>query len=194
MAQRDYSNITLEDYLLLNQNSQSARYEYLEGELRMLAGGSANHSTITTNLTGILYGLLRGGACKVYNADMQLQLSKSRYVYPDVTVTCDPRDEEPEDDKLHYPTLVIEVLSPSTETVDRGKKLLYYQAHPTIKEYVLVNSQSTLLEVYRREDGRWTFSTYEVGDNVHLESLGVHLSVNDAYERTSLLSKHKRDQ
>ncbi len=194
MAQHEYPNITIEDYLVINQNSRSARYEYLDGELRMLAGGSADHSTITANLTGILYGLLRGGPCKIYNPDMQLQLSESRYVYPDVTVTCDPRDEAPEDNKTHYPTMVIEVLSPSTEATDRGKKLLYYQGHPTIQDYMIVDSQSILIEVYHREKGRWTFSTYGPGDEVQLESLGVQFSVHEAYERTSLMRKHKNER
>ena len=135
MAQREYPNITINDYLALDQNSLDARYEYLEGELRMLAGGSADHSTIMTNLTSIIHGRLRGGPCKVYNVDMKLQLSESRYVYPDITVTSDPRDQEPEDNRTHYPTVVVEVLSPGTEATDRGKKLLYYQAHPTIQDY-----------------------------------------------------------
>ena len=191
MAQREYPNITLEDYHIINQNSQSARYEYLDGELRMLAGGSADHSTITANLTGILYGLLRGGPCKVYNPDMQLQLSESRYVFPDVTVTCDPRDEAPQDNQTHYPTVVIEVLSPSTETTDRGKKLLYYQAHPTIQDYMMADSQSILIEVYHREKSRWTFSTYKLEDEAQLESLGIRFPVRDVYERTSLIRKHQ---
>jgi Uma2 family endonuclease len=157
----------------------------------MLAGGSADHSTITANLTGILYGLLRGGPCKVYNPDMQLQLSESRYVFPDVTVTCDPRDEAPEDSQTHYPTVVIEVLSPSTETTDRGKKLLYYQAHPTIQEYMMADSQSILIEIYHREKSRWIFSTYKLEDEVQLESLGIRFPVCDVYERTGLLRKHR---
>ena len=110
MAQREYPNITINDYLILDQNSQDARYEYLEGELRMLAGGSADHSTITTNLTGLFLQLVGDGPCKVYNADMQLQLAESRYVYPDLTITCDPSDEEPEDNRTHYPSIVVEVL------------------------------------------------------------------------------------
>lgn len=191
MAQYDYPNITIEDYQIINHNSQSARYEYLEGELRMLAGGSADHSTIIANLTGILYGLLRDGPCKTYNSDMQLQLSEARYVYPDVTVTCDPRDEAPEDNKTHYPTVVIEVLSPGTEIADRGKKLLYYQAHPTIQEYMLADSQSILIEVYRREETRWSFSTYKREDEVQLESLGIQFSVRDVYERTGLIRKYR---
>jgi Uma2 family endonuclease len=189
MAQHEYQNIHVDDYLFLDQNSQSARYEYLEGELRMLAGGSANHSTVATNLASILHRLLEKGPCKVYNSDMQLQLSESRYVYPDITVTCDPRDQEPEDNRTHYPTLVVEVLSPGTEVVDRGKKLLYYQAHPTIQEYVLADSQNILVEVYHREKNRWTFTTHGLGDKIQLESLGVQVSVDDIYKRTSLLRR-----
>jgi Uma2 family endonuclease len=189
MAQHEYQNIHVDDYLALDQNSQSARYEYLEGELRMLAGGSADHSTIATNLASILHRLLEEGPCKVYNSDMQLQLTESRYVYPDITVTCDLRDQEPEDNRTHYPTLVVEVLSPGTEVVDRGKKLLYYQAHPTIQEYVIADSQNILVEVYHREKNRWTFTTHGLGDKIQLESLGVQVSVDDIYKRTSLLRR-----
>jgi Uma2 family endonuclease len=194
MAQREYPNIHVDDYLTLDQSSQNARYEYLEGELRMLVGGSADHSTITTNLTGILHRLLEDETCKVYNSDMQLQLSTSHYVYPDITVTCDPRDQEPEDNRIHYPSVVAEVLSPSTEVTDRGKKLLYYQAHPTIQEYILANSQSILIEIYRCEKNKWTFSTYRLGDTITLESIGVEFSVSDVYKKTSLIRKAYQDR
>jgi Uma2 family endonuclease len=193
MVQREYPNIHVNDYLILDQNSLDARYEYLDGELRMLAGGSADHSTITTNLTSMFYGLLRGGPCKVYNVDMKLQLSESRYVYPDITITCDPRDLEPEDNKTHYPSIIVEVLSASTEMVDRGKKLLYYQAHPTIKDYILIDSQSILVQVYHREKSRWTLSTYGLKEEVSVESLDIQFSVKDAYEKTSLLRKANQD-
>ena len=122
---------------------------------------------------------------------MQLQLSEARYVYPDVTVTCDPRDEAPEDSKTRYPTVVIEVLSPGTEVTDRGKKLLYYQAHPTVQEYMLADSQSVLVEVYRREKTRWTFSTYKREDEIQLESLGIQFPVRAIYERTGLIRKQQ---
>jgi Uma2 family endonuclease len=194
MAQREYPTIQRDDYLALYQNSQNARYEYLEGELRMLAGGSADHSIISTNLISILHRLLEDRPCIVYNSDMQLQLSESRYVYPDITVTCDPRDQEPEDNRTHYPSLVIEVLSLSTEVIDRGKKLLYYQAHPTIQKYIIADSQSIEIEVFQREQPRWTFSTYGVGDRVQLESLAIQFSVNDVYRRTSLIRKTGENQ
>jgi Uma2 family endonuclease len=194
MAQRESPNITVNDYLTLDQNSLDARYEYLEGELRMLAGGSPDHSLITTNVTSLLHALLRNGHCLVYNVDMKLQLSESRYVYPNITISCDPRDVEPEDNRTHYPSVVVEVLSPSTEMVDRGKKLLYYQAHATIQDYLMIDSQRILVEVYHREKAHWTHTTYKLEDNVPIESLAIHFSVIDAYEKTSLLRKATKEQ
>ena len=187
MAQREYQNIDVEDYLSLDQNSQKARYEYLDGELRMLAGGSPDHSIITANTIATFHGLLRKSPCIVYSPDMQFQLSESRYVYPDITISCDPRDQNPADKKLHFPTVVIEILSPSTETTDRVKKLLYYQAHPTIQNYMMIDSQQVLVEVHRREPHSWARSIYKLGDEVEVESLQIHFPVHDIYERTSLL-------
>ncbi len=187
MAQREYPNIRLNDYLVLDQHSQDVHYEYLEGELHMLAGGSPNHSIIAMNLAGILYSLLEDKPCIAYNSDMQLQLSEARYVYPDITITCDPRDQAPEDSRLHYPSVIIEVLSPSTEAVDRGKKLLYYQAHPTIQEYIMIDSQSILAEVYHREKSRWSFSRYRLQDEIEVESLDIRFLVRDVYKRTTLM-------
>jgi Uma2 family endonuclease len=193
MAQREYPTITIQDYLALDQNSLEARYEYLEGELRMLAGGSPDHSLITTNVTSLLHSFLRGGPCLVYNVDMKLQLSESRYVYPDITVTCDPRDQEPEDARTHYPTVIVEVLSPSTEAIDRGKKLLYYQAHPSIQDYIMIDSQRIRIEVYHCAKGHWTHSTYKLEDEVPIKSLDMQFAVIDAYERTGLLRKAHQD-
>jgi Uma2 family endonuclease len=189
MAQHEYPNIHVDDYLTLDKNSPNARYEYLEGELRMLAGASADHSTITVNLGALFLQLLSDGPWKVYDLSMALQLSRARYVYPDLTVTCDPRDQEPEDNRTHYPSVVVEVLSPGTEMVDRGKKLLYYQAHTSIKNYIMIDSQRILVEVYYREKNHWTLSTYGLKEMVPVESLAIQFSVKDAYEQTSLIRK-----
>jgi Uma2 family endonuclease len=189
VEEQEYANITKEDYLMLNESSKNARYEYLDGRLRMLAGGSADHSLIAANLITILNNLLEERPCLVYNSDMQLQLSESRYLYPDVTVSCDPRDEAPEDNKTRYPTVVIEVLSPSTQDDDRGWKFLFYQSHPTIQDYVLVDSQRILVEVFHREKNVWTSSKYRLNDNVELEGLDVEFSVYDVYKKTGLMRK-----
>ena len=191
MAQREFPLMSVEDYLILDQSSQQARYEYLDGELRMLAGGTADHSIITTDLTVIIHGLLRGRACRVYNSDMRFQLSESRYVYPDITITCDQRDQMPIDDMTHFPCVVVEVLSPSTEAIDRGKKFFYYRVHPSIQEYMMVDSQSIQIEVYRREEDGWKLHTYGPESIVSLECLDIQFAVDTLYSETSLMRKSR---
>ena len=178
----------VEDYLILNRNSKSVRYEYLDGELRMLAGGSPDHAIIIANLTAIIKGPLKGSRCRVYNSDVQLQLSEKRYVYPDITVSCDERDRN-QREAIRYPRVVIEVLSPTTEAVDRGRKAAYYRASSTIQEYIMVDTGDILVEVHRREDERWTINTFELGETVTLESLNIQFPIEEAYEGTSLIDE-----
>jgi Uma2 family endonuclease len=185
MAQRRYSVMSVEDYLTLNRNSKDARYEYLDGEIRMLAGGSPDHSIIIANLTAAIKGSLKGSQCRVYNSDVQLRLSEKRYVFPDVTISCDERDRN-QKEMIRYPRVVVEVLSPTTEATDRGKKAAYYRACPTIQEYVMVDSEEIFVEVHRREEERWTINTFEPGDTIILKSLGIQFPIENAYEGTSL--------
>ena len=152
----------------------------------MLAGGSPDHSIIIANLTATIKGPLRGSQCRVYNSDVQLQLSKTRYVYPDITVSCDQRDQN-QKETIHYPRVIVEVLSPTTEATDRGKKATYSRACPSIQEYMMVDSQEVLVEVHRREGERWTINTFETGDTIMLESLGIQFPIEEAYEGTSLM-------
>ena len=186
MAQRKYLVMSVEDYLILNRNSKDMRYEYLDGDVRMLAGGSPDHSIIIANLTAAIKGPLKGNPCRVYNSDVQLKLSEKRYVFPDITISCDERDRN-QKETIHYPLVVVEVLSPTTEATDRGKKAAYYRACPTIQEYVMVDSEEIFIEVHRREEQRWTINTFEAGDIVTLESLGIQFPIEDAYEGTSLI-------
>ncbi len=195
MAQRKYSVMSVEDYLVLNRNSKDARYEYLDGELRMLAGGSPDHSIIIANLTAAIKGSLKGSQCRVYNSDLQLRLSEKRYVFPDVTISCDERDRN-QKEMIRHPRVVVEVLSPTlalrnegTEATDRGKKAAYYRACPTIQEYVMVDSEEIFVEVHRREEERWTINTFEPGDTITLESFGIQFPIEDAYEGSSLTNE-----
>lgn len=185
MAQRKFLSMSVEDYLILNRNSKDIRYEYLGGDVRMLAGGSPDHSIIIANLTSAIKGPLKGSQCRVYNSDVQLQLTEKRYVYPDITISCDERDRN-QREMIHYPIVVVEVLSPTTEAIDRGKKAAYYRTCPTIKEYMMVDSEEVFVEVHRLEEGRWTINNYEPGDTIQLESLGIQFLIEDAYEGTSL--------
>jgi Uma2 family endonuclease len=104
---------------------------------------------------------------------------ETRYFHPDVTVTCDPRDRG-RVQGIQSPRLVVEVLSPTTELTDRTWKLKNYCTHPTIEEYVLVDSQSLKSESYHKEQNRWIYEAFEHTDDLTLHSLGVHFSLADA--------------
>ena len=188
MAQRKYPVMSVEDYLILNRNSKDMRYEYLEGDIQMLAGGCPDHSIAIANLTATIKGPLKGSQCRVYNSDVQLKLSEKRYVFPDITISCDERDRN-QKETIRYPRVVVEVLSPTTEATDRGKKAAYYRACPTIQEYMMVDSEEIFVEVHRREEERWTINTFEPGDTISLESFGIQFPIEDAYEGTSLTNE-----
>ena len=144
------AHMTVEEYFALCRSNPDARYEYIDGQVTMLAGGSLNHARIATNVNGMLRNLLRGGPCQAFTSDATLQVAVGRYVLPDLAVTCDERDHQ-DNDYLQYPCLLVEVLSPSTEAVDRGKKFTYYRNLPTVREYVLINSLEVSVELFRRE-------------------------------------------
>ena len=181
MASERTPTMSVEEYFELEENNPDARYEYLDGYVYMMSGGSANHATISGNIYAILRSLLRGGPCRVYNSDMKVLVSEKRYFHPDVTVTCDPRDRGTAN-FIQSPCLVIEVLSPSTEAYDRGRKLQCYLACPSIEEYVLVDTRSMRIEIYRKEQKKWIYDAFEADDEVELATLGVRFPVVDTYE------------
>jgi Uma2 family endonuclease len=185
VAQPNRSLKSVEDYLALDRSSFETRYEFIDGHVYMLAGGTLDHSTIKINITSLLRSLIHGGPCRVYDSDARVRLSQKRYVYPDVSVSCDSRDRGTID-TVQYPCLIIEVLSTSTEAYDRGKKFSYYRACPTIEEYVLVDTQQQSVEVYRREQDFWKLYPFGPGDQVVLASLGVRFPIAAIYEDVTL--------
>jgi len=187
ITQPQHLKMSVEAYLALDRESSDTRYEYIDGYAYLLAGGTPIHSLIAANLIGEIKARLRGSSCQVYTSDAKVRLSHSRYVYPDVTVSCDERDRTSDAEVLQYPRLVIEILSPSTEAYDRGNKSSYYRACPTIHEYVLVNTERSSVEVYRRTtDKLWTLYSFERGEQVELASIGVTLPVTAIYENVKL--------
>ena len=179
--------MSVEEYLALDSSSPDARYEFIDGIVTMLAGGTINHSRMSVNLIVALDGLLHGKSCMVCNSDMRLEISATRYVYPDISVSCDPRDQEQGDrDSIQYPCIVFEVLSASTEAYDRGRKFDYYRACPTLREYVLVDTQQQAIDLYRRQtENLWTFHPFRSGDEVELKSINVHFPIDSVYENVS---------
>ena len=181
MASERTPSMSVEEYFELEENHPDTRYEYLDGYVYMMSGGSANHAAISGNIFAILKSLLRGSSCRVYNSDMKVRVSENRYFHPDVTVSCDPRDRGTAT-VIRSPRLVIEVLSPSTEARDRGRKLQCYLACPTIEEYLLVDARSIRIELYRKEQKKWVYEVFEADDEVELTTLGVRFPLEDAYE------------
>lgn len=180
-ANPNLSHMTIEEYFELCQNNPDIRYEYLDGQVTMLAGGSLNHATIALNIASKLKQLLPT-PCRPFTSDAVLKLSSSRCVLPDVTVTCDERDLT-NGDYLQYPSVVFEVLSPSTEAIDRGRKFNDYQKCLTLQEYILVNSHEPLIETFKREkDPLWIYRAYRDNTEIPLFSLGVSLRIEDIYQ------------
>ncbi|HYU75477.1 MAG TPA: Uma2 family endonuclease [Ktedonobacteraceae bacterium] len=190
MALPHHPLMTVEDYFELDRTSTETRYEYIDGYVRMPAGGTANHATIGVNVTSTLRRLLRGSPCRVYNSDLRVRISETRYVYPDASVSCDERDRG-QSDMVRSPRLIVEVLSPGTEAYDRGRKFAYYRERPTIQEYVLIDTQRQAVEVFRREKNSfWTFHAFGPGDEVELVSVHVRVPVDDIYEDVIVPPEH----
>jgi Uma2 family endonuclease len=180
MALEHSQTMTVEEYFQLEENDPDTRYEYIDGYVYAMAGGTADHDTVKSNIQSILWNLLRGNPCRVYSSDMKVYVSETRYFHPDVTVTCDPGDRG-RIQAIQSPRLVIEVLSPSTELTDRTWKLKNYRAHPPIEEYILADSRSPKVEVYRKKNSLWIYDAFEHDDEVPFHSLGLHLSLTDIY-------------
>ena len=121
VAQPHRQRMTVEEYLELDRSSPDARYEYIDGQVYLMTGGSAAHALIIANLIREIGIQLRGGPCKVFSSDVKVCVSETRYLCPDVTVSCDERVGHAGAEMLNYPRFVIEVLSPSSEQWDRHK-------------------------------------------------------------------------
>jgi Uma2 family endonuclease len=190
--------MTVEEYFQLEENDPEHRYEYIDGYVYMMAGGSLDHDMIKSNIQDLLRALLRGGSCRVYSSDAKVRVSETRYLHPDVTVTCDPQDRGKKQ-MIQSPRLVVEVLSPSTERRDRTSKMKLYRAYPTIEEYVLVNTRFPMVEIHRRENGKWVYNVFDENDEITLVSLNLHFPCSAVYndidfaEETSLEENNSQD-
>ena len=176
------------DEYLRWEEQQEEKHEYIDGLVYAMAGASENHVDITTNLTVILSNHLRGKDCKLFPSDMRLNIaSKKIYYYPDLLVTCDERDRFNKKQK-NYPCLIIEVLSESTESKDRGVKFANYQTIQSLQEYVLISQWEQRVEVFRRSETFWVLQTYTTGESVELQSINLQISMDAIYEDVDLLA------
>ena len=175
--------LTPEEYLQMEEKSD-IKHQYIDGEIYAMAGALDPHVTVALNLASDLRNHVRGSGCRVYMSDMKAQIEKAnRYYYPDVMVTCDERDRQ----NLKYksfPCLIVEVLSESTESFDRGDKFADYQLVETIKEYVLINTKRERVECFRRgSEGLWILQTYTPEQaSFELKSIGFEGTIEALYE------------
>jgi Uma2 family endonuclease len=146
--------LSVREYLAL-EKSATVRHEYVAGETYALAGASDRHNRISGNIFARLWGAARGGTCRIYMSDMKLRASENIFYYPDVMVVCGP-PEPGNPDFQRDPCLVVEVLSPSTEQIDRREKLLAYENIPSVGAYLVVSQDIRRVERhFRDEDGLW---------------------------------------
>jgi len=166
---------------------QDIRYEYFDGQVFAMTGGSLPHADIALNLASLLRQSLQR-RCKVRNSDAKVGITDTGpFVYPDVSVTCDQRDWTAQKFS-RYPCLIIEVLSPGTEAYDRGEKFSLYRRLESLQEYVLVGSETKFVDLFRRSQaGEWTFIPYVEGDDIELTSVGLTIPVNLIYEDVLML-------
>lgn len=159
------------------------KHEYRQGEIYAMAGASDAHVTITGNLFTLLRNHVRGSGCRAYVADMKARIETVNiFYYPDVMVTCDERDKTPDDFK-RYPSLIVEVLSPTTQGFDRGDKFADYRTIETLQEYVLINQERVSVECFRRNsEGLWVLYPYGEGEEIHLQSVDFRCPIAAVYE------------
>lgn len=172
-----------EDYLALEASS-NVKHEFLAGQIYGMAGGTPEHAALKAAVTGLLFAQIRGGRCRAHDADLRVRvLGTGLATYPDLTVVCGPSERDPHDvNAVTNPTLIVEVLSPSTEEYDRGDKFEHYKRILALKQYVLVSHRERQIEVWSRApSGEWARVVAQSGARVSLESIGAELGVDDVY-------------
>jgi Uma2 family endonuclease len=180
MSARPHARLTEEEYLEIERATEF-RNEYYDGNMYAMSGGSATHAFIIANVARALGNALDDKPCRIASSDFRVRVPPERfYTYPDVVVVCDPIQLFQKDTLLN-PILLIEVLSPSTESRDRGFKFDRYRAIDSLQEYALVSQFEPHVEVFRRhEAGKWLFSVFKgLEETCTFESIGVTVPLSE---------------
>ena len=187
IADSGFPRMTPQEYLAWEE-VQPLRYEYFNGEVVAMTGGTIPHNQIAVNLAALLKSHLRGKGCKVLTSDAKVAVSESGpFHYADVSVTCDARDRSARQ-AIRYPCLIAEVLSPSTEAIDRGEKFRHYRRIETLREYLLIDPDCMSLECYRlNERDNWELFHAFIKDKESAEDCEVALSSIDLEFSLALL-------
>ncbi len=169
------------------ESHQELRYEYSGGEVFAMAGGTKHHDRIAFNLRRAIIDRADEQQCNTSGSDVKVMVQQGRfYRYPDLSVSCDDRDKRNET-FYEFPSLIVEVLSSSTEIIDRNQKFQEYIEIPTLQEYILVSAEQVQVECFRRGEGRmWLYFPYKAGEIVRIESMGLDLPIEQIYQNVRL--------
>lgn len=175
-------NLSPEQYLEAERHAV-VKHEYLDGEVYAMSGASSAHGILATNLIALLRPQLRGSNGRLFGSDMKVRIeTRNRFYYPDLLVTCDPRDRKTNYYK-QFPTLIVEILSDSTEAFDRGDKFSDYSELDSLQEYWLVSQKQPRVDRFiRQTNGQWLLSRHHPGKRLQFESLNLEIAIDDLYE------------
>jgi Uma2 family endonuclease len=181
--------LTIEEYFALEEKS-TVRHEYVDGEIHAMSGVTRQHSRITMNVGARLWAAARGGSCRIHQAEVMLQIGKLVY-YPDVMAACGP---EPGDPRLELePSLVVEVLSPTTERADRGEKAMAYRGIPGLTTYLIIEQDRRWVERHwRQANGEWKREILADTGSVAIELPALTLTLDEIYEGVTMPSPAER--
>lgn len=165
------------------EKGQVGKHEYVNGDVFAMVGAKDSHVTVAGNLFAILRSHLKGGPCRACMSDMKARLDQvNAFFYPDVMITCDPRDRETDYFK-RYPLLIAEVLSDSTAAFDRGGKFAAYRQLESLQEYLLIDPDRPSVDCFRKDASEhWVLYPYDSGETVELASVKLSLAMDALYE------------
>jgi Uma2 family endonuclease len=180
---------SIKEYLTLEKDSLE-KHEYYKGEIFAMAGAGARHNIISVNIISALAAGLKGKDCQPYGSDMRIHIPEnSLFTYPDISIICgDIITSIDNEDAVTQPVVIIEILSASTKDYDRGEKFRLYRAIRTLKEYILIDSESIHAERFAiNDEGFWQLKEYNSAEEeIIMTTVNVLLTLKDAYTRTKL--------
>jgi len=189
MVQPAVKYYTQEEYLAFERQALE-KHEYYKGEIFNMAGASINHNKLLMNFIGETRNFLKGKSCDVFGSDLRIHIpSNTLYTYPDAVIVCNDLETlDNEADTILNPVVIIEILSPSTQSYDRGDKFMLYRSIQSLQEYILIDSLSVKVEHYTRQpNGTWLLQEWKsLPDNLFISSINFTFPLSELYSGVKL--------
>ena len=182
-AVKPFDYVSVENYLE-GEKAASVKHEYVYGQIYAMAGASDFHNRITLNAASILNEASFKHSCVAYMSDMKVKVGKDIFYYPDIMIVCE--QDSNDDYYKEKPSLIVEVLSKSTERIDKHEKLQAYLAMPSLQTYLMIDSREKLIKGYHRTESGWEERAYRETDEVGIECLEMMLGFEEIYNGLEL--------